>query len=65
MDQHTWLSQTIHGFYNDMHEASNYIIPLISYTALSINVAMIDKQQNVDNEILNYNLQHIANILYS
>ena len=49
--------------YNDMHEASNYILYSISYTALSLNVVVIHKQPNVDYEILNYNLQHIENRL--
>ena len=56
VDQRTWLSQTIHGFYDDMHEASNYIIPSISFTALPINVVVTHKQPNVGYEILNYNL---------
>ena len=56
VDLHTWLSQTIRGFHDDTHEASNYIIHSISYTTLPINVVVIHKQPNVDYEILNYNL---------
>ena len=43
-----------------MHETSNYTFPTTSYILLPTPMVLIHKQPNVDSDILNNILRHIA-----